>query len=77
LRQPMMKNNDVPVRIGNGELKNSRDLTEEDYAKLPGTEKIMNNTFWVGVAQNNTTKDMKKTSEVIHNFVKEQQQRSK
>ena len=71
LRQPMLKNNDIPVRIGNSELKNSRNLTEDDYKKLPGSEFIMNNTFWVGVAQNNTPQDMKKTSEVIHNFVME------
>lgn len=70
LRQPMLKNNDIPVRIGNGELVSSRDLTESDYAKLPGTEFIMNNTFWVGVAQNNTPADMMKTSAVMHNFVR-------
>jgi CDP-6-deoxy-D-xylo-4-hexulose-3-dehydrase len=71
LRQPMLKNNDVMLRIGNGPLQNSRDLTESDFAKMPGTEFIMNNTFWVGVAQNNTPRDMLKTSEVIHKFVKQ------
>lgn len=69
LRQPMLKNNDVMLRIGNGKLQNSRDLTEADYAKLPGAESIMNNTFWVGVAQNNTPRDMQKISAVIHDFV--------
>ncbi len=71
LRQPMMTNNAVDMRIGSGKLVKSCDLTEEDYAKMPGAEFIMNNTFWVGVAQNNTPKDMLKTSEVIHNFIKE------
>lgn len=71
LRQPVLKNNDVAMRIGNGELQNSRDLTESDYKKLPGADFIMNNTFWVGVAQNNTPQDMKKTSSVIHDFVKQ------
>ena len=71
LRQPMLKNNDVMLRIGNGKLQNSRDLTESDFAKVPGTEFIMNNTFWVGVAQNNTPRDMLKTTDVIHNFVKQ------
>ncbi len=71
LRQPMLKNNDVMLRIGNGKLQNSRNLTEQDYAKMPGAEFIMNNTFWVGVAQNNTPQDMLKTSSVIHDFVKQ------
>ena len=71
LRQPVLKNNDVPMRIGNGKLQNSRDLTERDYTKLPGADFIMNNTFWVGVAQNNTPKDMLKTAKVIHDFVKQ------
>ena len=69
LRQPMLKNNDIAIRIGNGKLQNSRDLTERDYEKLSGADFIMNNTFWVGVAQNNTPQDMQKTSSVIHEFV--------
>lgn len=69
LRQPMIAENNVDLRIGNSKLLNSQDLTEADYAKLPGTEFIMNHTFWVGVAQNNTPEDMKKTSKVIHDFV--------
>lgn len=70
LRQPMIVENSISLRIGNSKLLNSKELTEEDYATLPETEFIMNHTFWVGVAQNNTPKDMKKISEVIHKFVK-------
>ena len=69
LRQPMIVENDINLRIGNSELLNAKELTEEHYAVLPGTEFIMNHTFWVGVAQNNTPEDMKKTSKVIHEFV--------
>lgn len=69
LRQPMLKNNEVTVRIGKDELKKSCDLTEEDYKKLPGSEYIMNNTFWVGVAQNNNKEDMNKTAAVIGKFI--------
>ncbi len=69
LRQPMMVEHDVDLRIGNGPLQKAAELTEADYARLPGTEFIMNHTFWVGVAQNNTPEDMKKTSAVIHQFV--------
>lgn len=71
LRQPMFVENDVKLRIGRSELLNSRNLTEEHYKLLPNTDFIMNNTFWVGVAQNNTPEDMQKTSAVIHRFVKE------
>lgn len=44
-----MVENDVTLRIGAGAVQNSRDLTEADYQKLPNTDFIMNNTFWVGV----------------------------
>lgn len=69
LRQPMIVDNDVNLRIGSSEVINSRNLTEEHYKLLPGTEFIMNNTFWVGVAQNNTPADMETTSRIIHEFV--------
>lgn len=69
LRQPMVVENDFDLRIGNSALLNSKALTEENYKALPKTEFIMNNTFWVGVAQNNTVEDMKKTSAIIHEFV--------
>lgn len=70
LRQPMIVEYDIALRIGNSELLNGKELTEEHYALLPGTEFIMNNTFWVGVAQNNNVEDMKKTSHVIHTFIR-------
>lgn len=73
LRQPMIVDNDVTLRIGGNEAIHSSQLTEADYNKLEGTEFIMNHTFWVGVAQNNTPEDMKKTSAVIHQFVREHQ----
>lgn len=70
LRQPMLTTADVPMRVGDGPQVLSSALTEEDYAALPATEFIMNHTFWVGVAQNNSPQDMVRTSEVIHDFVK-------
>lgn len=48
LRQPMIVDNDVDLRIGKSELINSKELTEEHYKLLPNTDFIMNNTFWVG-----------------------------
>ena len=69
LRQPMIVENDINLRISNSELLNAKELNENHYAMLPKTEFIMNHTFWVGVAQNNTPEDMKKTSKVIHDFI--------
>lgn len=48
LRQPMIVDNDVDLRIGNSKLINSKELTDEHYKLLPNTDFIMNNTFWVG-----------------------------
>lgn len=71
LRQPMITTDELSLRIGNGALKSSHDLTEDDYKALPMTDFIMNHTFWVGVAQNVTIEDMKQTSKVFHNFIRE------
>lgn len=71
LRQPMMVENDVALRIGNSGLLKSKDLTEQDYALLPNTDFIMNNTFWVGTFPALGEKELSKTSAVIHEFVKE------
>ena len=72
LRHPMVVENEFPLRIGNSNLLISKELTEDHYKSLPGTEFIMNNTFWVGVSQNNSPSDMEKISEVIHRFVAKQ-----
>lgn len=69
LRQPLMVENDVTLRIGAGAVQNSRDLTEADYQKLPNTDFIMNNTFWVGVFPRLGEKELDKTSRLIHEFV--------
>ena len=68
LRQPLMVENDVALRIGAGALQNSRDLTEAAYQKLPNTDFIMNNTFWVGVFPRLGEKELDKTSRLIHEF---------
>lgn len=69
LRQPMIVGNEINLRISDSQILNSKNLNENDYKKLSNTEFIMNNTFWVGVAQNLTEKDVKKTLENIHNFI--------
>lgn len=70
LRQPMFTTADFDFRIGADKLKNTKDLSEDDYAKLPNSEFIMNHTFWVGCAQNLVEEDTAKTVQVIHDFVK-------
>lgn len=69
LRQPMMTENDIPLKINSSVLLNSRDLTEENYAALPNTDFIMNNTFWVGVFPGLCEKELDKTSKLIHQFI--------
>lgn len=72
LRQPMFTTSDIALRLaGESEARISSQLGEADFARLPGTEFIMNHTFWVGVAHNLTDADLKKTSDVLHAFIKE------
>lgn len=70
LRQPMMIEYDIPLKIGKSKLLNSKNLTEKDYAQLPNTDFIMNNTFWVGVYPGLSKEDLNKTSDIIHQFFK-------
>ncbi|MCI1273988.1 MAG: lipopolysaccharide biosynthesis protein RfbH [Clostridiaceae bacterium] len=68
LRQPMIVENEIDLRIGNSKIINSKNLTEENYKLLPNTEFIMNNTFWVGVFPALGEKELDRTSEVIHEY---------
>ena len=71
LRQPSFVHNDIKLRINDGEIKSSKDLTEEDFKLLPNTEYIMNNVFWVGVYPALSFKEMDKISDAIHKFIDE------
>lgn len=70
LRQPCFVENDIKLRINDSEILSSKDLTEADYKKLPNTEYIMNNTFWVGVHPSVETCGLDKISDLIHKFIK-------
>lgn len=73
LRQPMITDDDeVRFKIGNSKLMTSKDLTEEVYKKLPNTEFIMNNTFWVGTFPALGEREIKRISDAIHSFFLEQ-----
>ena len=69
LRQPLMTDNNVELRIGSGPIMDSCELGEEHYALLPNTDFIMKHTFWVGIAQNVNEDDEKEISRIIHEFV--------
>jgi len=71
LRQPSFVENDIKLKINNSEILSSKELTEEHYKMLPNTDYIMNNTFWVGIYPALTEKNLDKTSELIHKFIKE------
>ena len=71
LRQPMITMSDALLRIASSAPKRGCDLTEEDYKLLPNSDFIMNNTFWVGVAQNLTEADELVSAKVFHDFIKE------
>jgi CDP-6-deoxy-D-xylo-4-hexulose-3-dehydrase len=70
LRQPYFVENHIPLRIKDSGLLYSDELTDEWYRTLPNTEYIMNNTFWVGIFPALSEKELTKTSDVIHEFVK-------
>lgn len=71
LRQPMMVENEIELRIGNSPLLKSCDLTEKEYSLLPGTDFVMNHTFWVGTFPALGEEQLSKISAVIHHFIKE------
>ena len=62
----------IEFRIANSELLNSRDLNEDWYKKLPNTEFIMNNTFWVGTFPALGEEEIIRISDTIHSFVYKQ-----
>ena len=70
LRQPMMTENEVSIRIGKSSLIMSNKLTQEEYNLLPNADYIMNNTFWVGTCPILSKKETDKISKLIHEFIK-------
>ncbi len=71
LRQPMMVENEIPLRIGTSPVLKSCGLTEKEYALLPQTDFIMDHTFWVGTFPALGEEQLAKTSAVIHTFIEE------
>ena len=72
LRQPMFTEDEqIQFRIGNSNLLSSKDLNENWYKKLPNTDFIMNNTFWVGTFPALREAEISYISEIIHACIKE------
>ena len=69
LRQPAFTDDDIPLRIKNSIVLNSRDLTDKEYALLPNTEEVMRGSFWVGVWPGLGADDIDKTIAAIKQFV--------
>lgn len=72
LRQPMFVDDEqVQFRIGNSALLSSKDLSEDWYAKLPNTDFIMNNTFWVGTFPALGETEISKIANTIRKFIED------
>ena len=70
LRQPMFVDDEqVQFRIGGSKLLNSSELSEEWYSKLPNTDFIMNNTFWVGTFPALGEEEIERIAQTIHDCV--------
>ena len=72
LRQPMIVDDEqIQFRIGKSEMLSSKDLNENWYQKLPNTEFIMNNTFWVGTFPALGEAEISKIADTIKEFIEE------
>jgi CDP-6-deoxy-D-xylo-4-hexulose-3-dehydrase len=69
LRQPCFTEDDIMLRIKNSAVLNSRDLNDTHYAMLPGTEEVMNGSFWVGVWPGVDEGDIDKTISAFIKFI--------
>lgn len=70
LRQPLFLNNNIKIRIKNSSTLVSSHLDESDYNKIPVTDEIMKNTFWVGVWPGISNHDINQIIHIIKMFIK-------
>ncbi len=61
----------IKLRIGNSPILISKNLTDEQYGRLPNTEIIMHRRFWVGVYPGMTEEMINYMIEKIREFVKD------
>ena len=70
LRQPAFKNNKIKLRIKGSNIMLSDELSWEHYSLLSNTEKIMNQTFWVGIWPGLKEKDLEHMIQAMKLFIK-------
>ena len=68
LRQPMLTDMRVKIRIGDSPELYSSELKESDYAMLPNADFIMNNTFWIGCFPGIGREDLLRSAGLIKEF---------
>ena len=69
LRQPCFVDNDINFRIINSSVINSKNLNESHYQMLPNTERVLNNTFWIGVWPGITKNQIRYIIQTIEKFL--------
>jgi CDP-4-dehydro-6-deoxyglucose reductase, E1 len=72
LRQPFCTTHDFSLRIGNGPLMSSTNLSEADMARLPFTEQSLHCSFWIGVWPGIETNERKHIVDTFSAFYQEQ-----
>ncbi len=65
LRQPVFTDNSYKIRVRSSGIKQSSELTDDDFMLLPSTEAIMNRAFWIGLWHGITSDDIK---EIVEKF---------
>ena len=69
LRQPAFIENNINLRIKNSGIINSKELSDKHYKLLPNTEKVMNNTLWIGVWPELDKKNINIITKKFRNFM--------
>jgi len=70
LRQPMLVNSHIKVKIEDSDYLYTDELSETHYKLLPNTEFVMNNTFWTGLYPDISKKELKYITEKFEEFIK-------
>lgn len=70
LRHPAFIEKDIKLRIRNSKIINSKNIFDEHYRLLPNTDKVMNDTFWIGVWPGIEDTDIRYIIKTFDTFIK-------